>query len=158
MPSDQTFLGSMACADVGDPVGGPHRDMFVLVNEYRAANGLGALVYSLTLQQAADDFAEQLYREDFFDHTAPDGSEPDDRAVAAGFCHPFVGENIGYGLNQLGTAAQALEGFQASPGHNANLLRPEWAFVGIGVYHVMGPQGSEYWWVQLFARDIEWPE
>lgn len=142
-----------ACISPGSPRSQRHLDMLTLLNAYRAEHGLSRVGYSRTLQQAADAYAQRLYAEDFFDHVAPDGSAPADRAVAAGFCDRRVGENIAYGLNQLGSAEAALQGFINSPAHNANMLRPEWDYVGIGYLQVTGFTGTEYWWVQLFGTD-----
>jgi hypothetical protein len=141
------------CVELGPPSDIQHRDMFELVSNYRVRNGLNALTYSQSLQRAADAYAMRLYREDFFDHVAPDGSRPGDRAVAAGYCDTFVGENLAYGLNQLSQADDAMQGFIDSPGHNENMLRPDWDYVGVGYLKISGPQGDEYWWVQMFGRE-----
>ena len=152
---DSLASGTGTCLDEREPVDADHVAMFTQLNDYRVANGLEPLTYSWTLQEAADDYAARMAAEDFFNHVAPDGNEPSDRAVAAGFCHPYVGENIAYGMNQLSLAAEAMAGFRNSPGHDANMLYPQWEHVGIGVMHVSGPQGNEYWWVQLFAMDAD---
>lgn len=142
-----------SCAALG-PAGDANRlRMQELINDYRRQNGLNALNYSTTLQRAADDFALRMYREDFFDHTAPDGSQPGDRAIAAGFCDAIVGENIAYGLNQLRSAEETMTGFKNSPGHNANMLRERWDYIGVGYLHITSLQGNEYWWVQLFGTN-----
>jgi uncharacterized protein YkwD len=156
--SDSTSNGTTAfplCAGATEPVGAEQIAMFDAINAYRVANGLNALTYSARLENAASGFAEQMWREDFFDHTAPDGTTPADRAEAAGFCNRFVGENIAYGLNTLSTAQAAMNGFENSPPHNENLLNPNWDFVGVGYLRVPGLQGSEYWWVQLFAANLD---
>ncbi len=136
------------------PVGRERTEMFARLNAYRVENGLSSLAYSGTLQEAANGYAYRLYNEDFFDHVAPDGSEPGDRAVAAGFCHRFVGENLAMGTNILSTAAEAMHGFENSPDHNENMLRPQWDFVGIGFLHITDFEGDHYWWVQMFASDL----
>jgi len=142
-----------ACVLLGAPRTSIHAQLFNLLNDYREANGVGRLRYSRTLEQAADQYAVRLYREDFFDHVAPDGTGPADRAVAAGFCDRYVGENLAYGLNQVSTPEDALDGFIHSPPHNENMLRAQWDYVGIGFLQVTGFQGTEYWWVQLFGTE-----
>jgi uncharacterized protein YkwD len=144
-----------ACVRLGAPRTVEHTQMLNLLNDYRERNGLNRLRYSRTLEQAADQYALRMFREDFFDHVAPDGSEPADRALAAGFCDRFVGENIAWGLNTIQTAEEALEGFINSPGHNENMLRPRWDYVGLGVLRVSGFEGVECWWVQLFGTEQE---
>jgi len=150
--------GEDACLALADPVGFQQGEMFDLVNEYRRQNGLDRLVYSRTLQEAADDFAERMYvvyGPEYLEHTEPDGTGPSDRAVAAGFCHPYVGENIARGLNLLVTAEEAMQGFIDSPDHNENMLQPLWTYTGMGFYRANSAEGDHYRWVQLFAQDVD---
>jgi uncharacterized protein YkwD len=142
-----------ACVQLGSPRTQAHNGLFTLLNDYRQRNGLNRLGYSRTLEQAADQYALRMFSEDFFEHVAPDGSEPADRALAAGFCDRFVGENLAYGHNQVSTAQEALTGFIDSPPHNENMLREQWDYVGIGYLEITGFDGVEYWWVQLFGTE-----
>ncbi|MCB9849162.1 MAG: CAP domain-containing protein [Phycisphaerales bacterium] len=153
--SSDLLANARACVHLGAPRTNEHYQMLVLLNDYRAANGLNRLSYSKTLEQAADQYANRLFREGFFDHVAPDGTGPADRAIAAGFCDRYVGENLAYGLNQVTSAGQAMQGFKDSPHHNENMLREQWDYVGIGYLEVSGFQGTEYWWVQLFGTEQE---
>ena len=87
-----------------------------------------------------------MYDRSFFAHTNPDGDNPWDRAVEAGFCSPFiVGENIAAGHPSV---AVVQDGWENSPGHNANMLHESLVFVGMGYYE--SPFGTKYW-VQLFG-------
>ena len=45
-------------------------------------------------------------------------------------------------------AKMAVDGWIDSPGHRANMLRPEWVYSGIGIYR----KGNAYWFTQLFGR------
>jgi uncharacterized protein YkwD len=150
----QIAAQAASCLALGSPTGANQREMFELLNAYRVRHGLNPLAYSRTLERAADEYAERLYREDFFDHTAPDGSGPSDRALAAGFCHPYVGENIASGLNLLGTAQEGMQGFIDSPPHDANMLNPQWTYAGVGYFRTFTALGEEYRWVQLMAGDL----
>ena len=48
------------CAEVGRPDSTLQEEMFNALNEYRVQNGLQPLYYSQTLEQSADDMAEDL--------------------------------------------------------------------------------------------------
>ena len=138
------------CEPVGAPDTAVQQLMFEAINTYRLANGLDELLYSDTLEEAADFQAQDMYARSFFDHTNPDGEGPMDRAVAAGFCRPrLVGENIAYGQQSVN---EVQVGWQNSPGHNANMLRADFVFVGMG--HSTAPIGTQYW-VQLFGTPFE---
>ncbi|HNO78617.1 MAG TPA: CAP domain-containing protein [Phycisphaerae bacterium] len=142
------------CRDLGEPAGPYQLAMFRLVNDYRERKNLSTLRYSRTLELAANRYAERMYREDFFSHNAPDGSVPGDRAVDAGYCDPIVGENIAYGMNKLGSAAEAMMNFMDSPHHDENMRLKRWRYAGIGFFKVKSRKGTEYWWVQLFGMDV----
>lgn len=136
---------SNTCEAIGSPASSVHRQMLDALNSYRRSHGLATLYYSKTLEAAADDHAEDLYRRNFFDHQNPDGEMPWDRAEEAGYCNGSVGENIASGYP---TVAAVQVGWQNSPGHNENMLRSNWEHVGMGYY--ASPDGNHYW-VQLFG-------
>ncbi|MBN1341615.1 MAG: CAP domain-containing protein [Phycisphaerae bacterium] len=149
-----TGSGSVeACLGAGSPSTAIHQALFDALNLYRMQNGLSPLKYSTTLEKAADDNARDQYQRHFFDHINPDGDGPDDRAVDAGFCHPYVGENIAYGQNVLATVTEVMEGWKASPTHNASMLEPDFEYVGMGYYHVTVGLDNLYYWAQLLAFD-----
>jgi len=143
-----TSTDAPACVDVGEPATPMHQAMFEALNEYRAANGLPPLIYSKTLEAAADAQAVDLWERAFFAHVNPDGQNPGQRAVAAGFCHEYVGENLAAGQNTLDKAMTA---WKNSPGHNANMLQPAYVYVGVS-YSV--DANGRYYWAQELAYEL----
>ena len=134
------------CEPVATP-SGIRKEMYDTLNHYRVQNGVPTLLYSKTLQAAADAHARDMYQRDFFAHVDPDGVKPEDRIKAAGFCEPtWYGENIAFGYL---TVAQVHEAWKNSPGHNENMLREKFTFVGMGYY--ASPTGVPYY-VQNFGR------
>ncbi|HOA75408.1 MAG TPA: CAP domain-containing protein [Phycisphaerae bacterium] len=139
-----------ACVQVGQPASPTHREMFNALNQYRASQGLAQLSYSKVLEKAADAHARDMYRRDFFDHVNPDGDGPADRAIDAGFCRiRMVGENIAWNQRNVHEVQVA---WQNSPGHNANMVNPDFKYVGMGYY--FSANGPYY--VQLFGT--VWPD
>jgi hypothetical protein len=144
LPSD---VAAPPCAEYGAPVSITHRAMLDAVNLYRLENGLRPLVYSKRLEVAGDALVRDLWGRSFFAHIDPDGRTPGDRAVAADFCHSYVGENIAAGQ----TSVQAvMEAWKNSPSHDRNMLEPDYVYVGMG--HFVDPNGRQYW-AQEFALD-----
>ena len=139
----------LRCEALGLPRSADHREVFAALNAYRQVNGLPLLIYSTTLERAADAMAGDIVARDFFAHIDPDGADPGDRALDAGFCHAFVGENLASGFFDTPSVMQA---WTDSPGHDANMLRDDYLYVGIGVYRT-ATQGAV--WVQEFALDPE---
>jgi len=135
------------CTEVGFPLTVDHVAVLDALNAYREEYGLQTLIYSKSLERAAHAVADDIVERNFFDHIDPDGNAPPQRAMAAGFCHEYVGENLATGFT---TAEAVMEGWKASEGHNANLLHPQYAYVGIAV--IRTASGGVVW-VQEFAYD-----
>jgi len=136
------------CLELGNPLTTSHRAMFDALNLYRAENGLSTLIYSKKLEAVADAHLRDTYSRGYFDHINPEGQGPADRAVAAGFCHEYVGENLAAGQRSVEAVMNA---WKNSPGHDANMVHPYYVYVGMGFFRA--PTGRLYW-AQLFAYDV----
>ncbi|HSV50803.1 MAG TPA: CAP domain-containing protein [Burkholderiaceae bacterium] len=101
-----------------------------------------------TLSAAALGHARDMARHGYIDHTGRDGSQPADRASRAGYRWRAIGENIAAGQS---TAQAAVAGWLKSPGHCANLMRPEYSEMGIA-FAVNRASESGIYWAQLFGR------
>ena len=149
-PADQlNSANAPACAQIDEPTTSTHLAMYRELNRYRVENGLQPLLYSKTLESAIEGHVEDLWVRSFFSHTNPDGEDPGDRAVRAGFCHWYVGENIAAGQP---TVQRVMVAWERSPSHNENMLVPDFVYVGMG--HFVDPTGRHYWG-QLLA--FEYP-
>lgn len=107
------------------------RSLLCLVNSYRVENALGALAHDPALRRAARGHSEDMVARGYFDHTSPEGKNVRDRAVEQGYPeNSGFGENIG--LDQAATPFSMFDAWRDSPGHNANMLDPEWVNAGMG--------------------------
>ena len=104
-----------------------------LLNKERAAVGLPPLRENGRLEDAAQDYAVKMGERGFFDHVEPDGTRPEHRIAGAGYSGRGIGENLYWGTRESSTPAAAVAGWMNSPGHRANILRPEWTEVGTGI-------------------------
>ncbi|MEP4191007.1 MAG: CAP domain-containing protein, partial [Sneathiella sp.] len=117
------------------------QEMLALVNAERAKVGVDPLTFDDNLNSAAEDHSSWMLENDIFDHTGVDGTEPEDRAVDAGYVlegRSAVGENIGWhstggepGLSD--DVVLVHEGLMNSPAHKAAILNPLFTEIGIGV-------------------------
>ena len=98
---------------------------------------------------AARAHSADMVARGYFSHTTPEGADPSDRAVAAGY-GPFVGENIA--AASRGTAISVFSAWRASPGHNANLLGT-YSATGLGVAPGYPNGGRGITATQMFGRD-----
>ncbi|MGW5618218.1 CAP domain-containing protein [Streptomyces sp. NPDC003877] len=116
-----------------------------LTNRARAGAGLPPLAVDPVLTAAAQAHSADMVARAFYAHTAPDGSRPWDRAAAAGSTRRAIGENIACGQR---SPADVVEGWMNSPGHRANILRPDFTHIGIGF--AGGGRAGTYW-TQMFG-------
>ncbi len=127
-------------------------EVFRLVNEVRAAEGLDPITYITDLQQLTDIRADEIVKS--FSHTRPDGrtcfSVFDD---FDSYDYFPGGENIALGQS---TAGEVMNAWMNSPGHRANILNPNFTCMIVGSIAV--PEGHKYHnygsgraWVQLFS-------
>jgi uncharacterized protein YkwD/stress response protein SCP2 len=121
-------------------------DVLALTNAERAASRLAPLAHDPRLAAAAHAHSADMVARGFYSHTTPEGLQPWDRARAAGSAHRGIGENIACGQR---AAAEVVRGWMNSPGHRANILKPDFTHLGVGF--VGGGQAGMYW-TQLFGR------
>ncbi|KUO07471.1 CAP domain-containing protein [Streptomyces sp. DSM 15324] len=116
-----------------------------LTNRERTRAGLRPLAVDPLLTRAAQAHCADMVERAFYSHTSPEGTQPWDRAAAAGSTRQTIGENIACGQR---SAAEVVEGWMNSPGHRANILKPAFTHIGVG-YTGGGPSGT--YWTQLFG-------
>lgn len=128
-----------------DGLAGTAEEVVRLTNAERARAGLRALAADPLLGAAAQGHSSDMVARAFYSHTSPDGSQPWDRAAAAGARRRAIGENIACGQR---SPAEVVEGWMNSPGHRANILKADFTHIGIGF--AGGGQMGTYW-TQLFG-------
>ncbi|MGW1626072.1 CAP domain-containing protein, partial [Streptomyces sp. NPDC002172] len=116
-----------------------------LTNQERTRAGLRPLAADPQLAAAAQAYSTDMATRDFYSHTSPEGTQPWDRAAAAGSRRRTIGENIACGQR---SAAEVVEGWMNSPGHRANILKPDFTHIGTGF--AGGGRAGTYW-TQLFG-------
>jgi uncharacterized protein YkwD len=114
---------------------------------YRTFAPAPALQSSVLLRRAAEAHAQDMISHDYFAHEGFDGSTPAQRVSATGYRYQLVGENIASGPQ---SAAEAVEGWLASPGHCQNIMDSR--FGESGVAFAANSSGTpRIYWVQVFA-------
>jgi uncharacterized protein YkwD len=119
-------------------------DVVARVNAHRSARGLGALAVSPTLTAAAEWKSRHMAQYGYMQHddpAPPVQRSPFERMQACGYPErAFSGENVAAGHTSPATVMAAWLG---SPGHRANIERPEYQAIGVGVARATG--GKHYW-------------
>jgi uncharacterized protein YkwD len=147
-------LPSADAAIIGDCTpqsywGTPRQDLVQavlnLVNQNRAANGVGPLKLSPTLTNSAIWKSRHMAYYQYMQHDDP--APPfarawSDRIQTCGYNNPYAGygENIAYGYQ---TPDAVMTAWMNSPGHRANILNASYKVIGIGV--AAAANGLLYW-------------
>lgn len=93
------------------------------------------------LQIAAEAHAKDMAVNNYFDHIAPDGSSPIQRAQTAGYTGMYIGENIGNGYNNV---QQVMDAWKKSEDHCRAMMDSIYIELGAAQYNTL--------WVQEFGK------
>lgn len=124
--------------------------IFNLSNDARLAEDLPKLVLSEELTTAAQAKAEAMVADNYFEHTAPDGTTGWDYIDETGYAYTFAGENLAASNEN---DISVVDGWLNSPGHRANLLNAEFSDIGLGIASKdsYGEYQNVYFIVALYA-------
>jgi uncharacterized protein YkwD len=101
-----------------------------LVNATRSYYGLAPLQQKFGLSYLAAKRSNDMAQNQYFSHNDLYGRTPEDRFRAEGISFRYGGENIAYGQT---TPYQVVQDWMNSPGHRANILDPNYQYLGVGV-------------------------
>jgi hypothetical protein len=99
-------------------------------NEVRQAQGLPSLRLNGALSQAAMSKGQNMFSEQYWSHTSPDGEEPWQFVKEAGYAYKAAGENL---ARDFSTTGEMMSAWMASPTHQANILNSKFEEIGIAV-------------------------
>jgi len=103
--------------------------MLQLVNAERVRRGLQPVQADAEMTRVARSHSLDMFRRGYFSHYTPEGKDPFDRMKDANVKFLAAGENLALGQ----TLSICHQGLMNSPGHRANILRPNYGRLGIGV-------------------------
>jgi uncharacterized protein YkwD len=108
-----------------------------LLNAERSRYGLKPLRLEARLGRAARDHSQDMVKKGYFQHESPDGRTPFQRMLATRYVPKgatwTLGENIGWGTQDLAEPAELVKAWMKSPGHRANILNGSFREIGIGI-------------------------
>ena len=110
------------------------RRAFDLINAQRISNGEQPLVWDAELCRMARLHSENMARQQFFDHTGPDGSTMQERARNSNIRGwTALAENIAYNQGFDDPAAFAVERWMRSHKHRDNILNQSFTRSAVGI-------------------------
>jgi uncharacterized protein YkwD len=114
-----------------------------LINNYRAQNNLNLLILDEQLNVVAQWMANDMAANNYFSHTDSLGRDPFTRMNELGYTYnTFRGENLVTGTE---SAQGAFNLWQASVGHNANMLSSSYVSIGIALAYNAESSFGWYW-------------
>lgn len=105
-------------------------DVIIQTNKERTTNGMGGLILNEELSQAALAKGQDMFADQYWSHTAPDGTEPWYFIEKSGYSYKVAGENL---ARDFMNTSDMMQAWLASPTHRANLLNPRFQEIGIAV-------------------------
>ena len=140
------WLAAIACAPFA-AAESPDRTTLLLdsVNQTRAQAGVPPLRMNAELANAAMAQARHVAAAGRLSHLGPNGENLGARLQEAAYDYAETAENLASGPTD---PARIVSLWQASPGHNRNILNPAYSEAGIGR---ATSQDLDYW-VMIFAR------
>jgi uncharacterized protein YkwD len=109
-------------------------ELLSLVNNHRLANDLGTVALAGDLNNVACSHAQWMNETSNFSHTGKDGTNPYQRCQRAGTV--CWAENVAY--STAPSTYGMFEMYKNSPGHNKNMLNPDYSEIGLafgGIYN-----------------------
>jgi uncharacterized protein YkwD len=123
-------------------------EVLSLVNQARAAAGIGPLAMNGALVAAAQRHSTDMASAGFVGHTGSDGSTAAQRVSDAGYTWAALGENAAQTWSV--SAQEVFNLWMGSEGHRANMLNP--AFVEMGLGYAAAANGAVYYTLTFGAQ------
>lgn len=115
---------------LGDTTGVSANDLLVRTNSEREKSGVGKLTVDPKLSQAAELKAQDMLKQQYWAHTAPNGATPWQWFEKAGYEYNYAGENLAKNFQSANAVVSA---WLSSEEHRANVLGSQYSDVGFAV-------------------------
>lgn len=119
-----------------------------LTNQDRAKSGIPSLSVDAHLSQAAQMKADDMATKGYFAHVDPEGRQPWYWLQKAGYEYAYAGENLAVNFTD---SEDVQEAWMNSPTHHANIVKPQYTRIGIGVAQGTYQGKDTTFVVQFFA-------
>ncbi|PZD73051.1 hypothetical protein C1752_02868 [Acaryochloris thomasi RCC1774] len=116
------------------------------INQIRRSYDLKPMQGNRRLAKVARGHSQNMAARSFFGHTDPSGNSAAERVQGAGIRYQLVAENLAWVENAPDPVDHIVQGWLNSPGHRANILRPEVRETGVGIFRT----GNQFFFTQLF--------
>ena len=112
-------------------------------NLQRQENNLPPLVENENLSKAAGAKAGDMFKNQYFEHVSPDGTDPALLVQSFGYDYIITGENLI--LGNFKNEREVVSNWMASPGHRANILNNRYTEIGVSI--IKGTYEGQTVWI-----------
>lgn len=123
-----------------------------LTNKERTRIGLNPLKLNTNLSQAAMAKGEDMFADQYWSHTAPDGTQPWAFIHQAGYEYKVAGENL---ARDFSNTPNMVAAWMASPTHKANMINAQYKEIGVAVIDGVLDGYETTLVVQMFGSPIQ---
>lgn len=127
-------------------------DLLADTNAARAKNNLKPLTLDTKLSKAAFLKAQDMFNQQYWAHTAPNGTTPWHWFGAVGYDYDYAGENL---ARNFGSASAVMAAWMASPEHEANILNAHYTQLGLAVVDGTYRGQPQTLVVALYGKPVE---
>ncbi len=106
------------------------RDLFNSTNAERAKNGFSRLRLNAELTAAAEKKAKDMFKNDYWAHVSPTGTQPWSFILAEKYDYSYAGENLAKNFN---TSKEVVQAWMDSSSHRENMLNNNYDEIGFAV-------------------------
>lgn len=138
--SSQNFLAAVVPGEI-----------IALTNTERASNNAGVVTDDALLDAAAQAKANDMAAKGYFSHTGPDGKTPWQWIAGSGYKYQYAGENLAV---RFVDSVDVVNAWMESPTHRANIVKPVYTEIGVGVAQGMYEGQSATFVVQYFGTPL----
>jgi hypothetical protein len=119
-----------------------------MTNQERSNIALNTLTENELLNQAAQLKAEDMASKGYFAHTSPEGKRPHHWLQDVGYKYQYAGENLAV---NFATSKDVTVAWMNSPTHKANIIKPVYKDIGIGIAEGIYNKQKAIFVAQVFA-------
>jgi len=127
-------------------------ELFQDTNELRVKNNLSPLSINEKLSKAAEAKANDMFEDDYWAHTAPDGTEPSNFIKAYGYEYSYAGENLAV---DFANSKDVVDAWYKSPSHRENLINQDYTEIGFAVVNGELNRRKTTLVVQMFGKPLK---
>lgn len=132
--------------------GGTEDALITLINKERFDAGLDSLEKSERLMKSALAKAEDMQRDQYFEHVSKQKIQPWFFAEEVDYQYEKFGENIAIDYLSVNSVHKA---FMDSIGHRANMLDDSFKDIGVAIFPIETKEGLKYIIVQHFGEELK---